>query len=174
MFRRKLVNLLMVAVGALTALALSAPGVLAAGSGPVVASAPANDPAYFDNRSDAVSVLISYFNAIDRREYDRAYSYWETNSQVGSYAAFVAGFASTQSIVVTTGQVGGSAGAGQRYFVVPVTLQASTTSGAQTFVGCYVEHLALPELQQSVPFHGLSLSSATIFQVTGSGPAIPP
>ena len=167
MFRRKFVSLLMVATGALTALALSAPGVLAAGSEPVVASAPADDPAYFDNRSDAVSVLISYFNAIDRREYDRAYSYWETSSQVGSYAAFVAGFANTQSIIVTTGAVGGSAGAGQRYFVVPVTLQSTTTSGPQTFVGCFVEHLALPELQQSTPFHGLSLSSATIFQVTG-------
>src|SRR5438876_2569156 len=117
MFRRKFVSLLMAATGALTALASVWPGVAAAQG---VAAAPANVPSYVDNRSDAVSLLISYFNAIDRKEYARAYGYWETGSQVGGFAQFEAGFATTQSVIVTTGQVGGSAGAGQRYFVVPV------------------------------------------------------
>jgi hypothetical protein len=170
MFRRKFVNLLMVATGVLTALAITATGVLAAQGGPTLAAAPANDPAYFDNRSDAVSLLVSFFNAVDRREYDRAYSYWETGSPVGTYAAFKASYATTQSIIVSTGQVGGSAGAGQRYFVVPVTLQSTTTGGSATYVGCYVEHLALPELQ-SAPFHGLGIASATIVQVTGGANA---
>ena len=171
MLQNKFVKLFMVFTGALTALALAAPGVLAAGSGPKIIGAPANDPAYVDNRSDAVSLLISYFNALDRREYDRAYSYWQTGSSVGSYVQFKAGYATTQFIIIiNTGQVGVSSGAGQRYYVVPVTLQSATTSGPLTFVGCYVEHLALPELQ-AAPFHGLAIASANIVAVTGGANA---
>jgi hypothetical protein len=170
MLRRKFVSLLMAATGTLTALAGVWPGVAVAQGVPAVA-APANVPSYVDNRGDAVSLLISYFNAIDRKEYARAYGYWETGSQVGGFAQFEAGFATTQSVIVTTGQVGGSAGAGQRYFVVPVTLQSTTSSGPLTYVGCYVLHLALPELQAAPPFHPLGIASATIVQVTnGANP----
>src|SRR5262249_34359843 len=150
MLRRQLVTFGMVAMSAIVALAGAAPGVVAAQSlahaAPGAAMVPNNAPSYVDNRSDAVDLLISYFNAIDRQEYDRAYTYWEPNSSVGTFAQFQAGYANTQAVVITTGQVGVSAGAGQRYFVVPVTLQATTTGGPQTFVGCYVTHLALPEL----------------------------
>ncbi len=124
-----------------------------------------------DNRSDAVDLLISFFNALNRQEYDRAYSYWEPGSPVGTFPAFQAGYANTQSIIVTTGAEGGDAGAGQRYYIVPVTLQAATTGGAQTFVGCYVLHLALPELQAMPPFHGLGIHSANIVQVTNGANA---
>ena len=163
MLHRKLMSMVMVMVGAMTALAGAAPAAVAAvpaQGAPVVAGAPANDPSYFDNRSDAVSLLQSYFNAIDRREYARAYGYWEAGSQVGAFPQFEAGFATTQAVVLTTGQVGGDAGAGQRYFIVPVTLQSSTSGGSQTFVGCYVLHLALPELQAVPPFHPLGIASA--------------
>ena len=171
MFRRKFVSLLMVATGALTALAGVWPGIAAAQGVPAVAAAPANVPSYVDNRSDAVNLLISYFNAIDRQEYARAYGYWESASQAGGFAQFEAGFAATQSVIVTTGQVGVSAGAGQRYFVVPVTLQSSTSNGQLTYVGCYVLHLALPELQAAPPFHPLGIASATIVLVTnGANP----
>lgn len=166
MLHRRFVNLVMILTGALTALAGAAPGQAGAQDAPVIAAALANTPAYVDNRSDAVNLVIAYFNAINRQEYARAYSYWEAGSQVGAFAQFQAGFATTQAVVVTTGAVGASAGAGQRYFIVPVTLQSATTSGALTFVGCYVLHLALPELQTAPPFHPLSIASAKIVLVT--------
>ena len=174
MLHRKLMSMVMVMVGAMTALAGAAPAAVAAvpaQGAPVVAGAPAYDPSYFDNRSDAVSLLQSYFNAIDRREYARAYGYWEAGSQVGAFPQFEAGFATTQAVVLTTGQVGGDAGAGQRYFIVPVTLQSSTSGGPQTFVGCYVLHLALPELQAVPPFHPLGIASANLVQVTNGANA---
>ena len=31
----------------------------------------------FDNTSTSVDLLASYYNAIDRQEYQRAYGYWE-------------------------------------------------------------------------------------------------
>ncbi len=170
MFRRTCISLVMIFVGAASALAGFAPAA-AAPVTPALAGAPANPPAYVDNRSDAVSLLISYFNAVDRQEYARAYGYWEAGSPVGGFSQFVAGFAATQAVAVTTGPVGGSAGAGQRYFVVPVTLQATTNSGQQTFVGCYVLHLAQPELQAVPPFHPLSIASAQIVPVTSGANA---
>src|SRR5258706_10586189 len=167
MFRKMLLSLALTATAALTALAGVAPNIAAAQTAPAPATAPLNVPSYVDNRSDAVDLLISFFNALNRQEYDRAYSYWEPGSPVGTFAAFQAGYAATQSIIVTTGAVGGDAGAGQRYYIVPVTLQTTTTGGPQTFVGCYVLHLSLPELQAVPPFHGLGIHSANIVQVTG-------
>jgi hypothetical protein len=136
---------------------------------------PASDPPlYVDNRSDALTVLQSYFNAINRKEYARAYSYWESGSQVGGFPQFEAGFTTTQSVVLTTGAVGGNAGAGQRYFIVPVTLQSTTSSGNQTFVGCYVLHLSVPAIQAAPPFHPLGIASAHILQVTSGANADAP
>ncbi len=174
MLHRKWVNLALVVTAAVTALGTTfaaAPSMVAAQSGPAPAAAPLNVPSYLDNRGDAVNLLISYFNALDRQEFARAYGYWEPGSAVGEFASFQAGYANTQSIVVTTGAVGGDAGAGQRYFIVPVTLQAATTGGPQTFVGCYVLHLALPELQAVPPFHGLGIHSATILAVPNGADA---
>src|SRR5438094_7170560 len=117
MFRKKLLSLAITATAALTALAGVAPNIAAAQAVAAPAAAPLNVPSYVDNRSDAVDLLISFFNALNRQEYARAYSYWEPGSQVGAFASFQAGYAATQSIIVTTGAVGGSAGAGQRYYV---------------------------------------------------------
>ncbi len=131
------------------------------------APAPAAPAAvYIDNRSDAVAVLQSYFNAISRKEYARAYGYWEAGSSVGSFASFQAGFATTESVVLTTGMIGGDAGAGQFHYLVPVILQALNTHGTtQTFAGCYVLHISNPSIQASPPFHPLAIQSASVKSV---------
>lgn len=176
MFSRKITTGVVLLLTAFTALATAVPGALAAvpsQTAPVAPPSPAKDaPLYVDNRSDAVTLLQAYFNAINRQEYARAYSYWETNSQVGGFPQFVAGFATTQSVALTTGAVGGDAGAGQRYFIVPVVLQSTTSGGNQTYVGCYVLHLAAPAIQAAPPFQPLGIASAHILQVpSGADPA---
>ncbi len=140
--------------------------------------AQSNDPAdisanrYLDDRSDAVQVLRSLFNAINRHEYLRAYSYWNATAakqQLGSLDAYSNGFASTQSVKLTTGTVTDSAGAGQVYHDVPLTLVATTTSGAtQTFVGCYTLHLSSPSIQGTPPFQPLAISKAKVQKVDNS------
>jgi hypothetical protein len=127
---------------------------------------------YLDDRSDAVQVLRSLFNAINRHEYLRAYSYWELTAakqQLGSLDVYSNGFASTQSVKLTTGTVADSAGAGQVYHNVPITLVETTTSGAtQTFVGCYTLHLSNPLIQGTPPFQPLAVSNAKIQKVDNS------
>lgn len=155
----------------LALMAIGAPGteVWAAAAPTPVAAPPA---AYIDNRSDAVALLSSYVNAINRKEFARAYSYWGSGSSVGSFDNFAQGFAGTDTVTLTTGTVGSSAGAGQLYYVVPVTLSALQTNGTtQAYVGCYTLHLSQPGFQAEPPFRPLGIMSANIKQVTGGANA---
>jgi hypothetical protein len=123
-------------------------------------------PGYRDDRSGPVRVLQSLYNAINRAEYLRAYSYWEPGALSRTFDQFQQGYSNTQSVKLTTGRVTSDAGAGQFYYSVPVTLVAFTKDNkTQTFVGCYQLHLANPSIQGTPPFQPLGIRSATIQQV---------
>src|SRR5260221_174756 len=107
---------------------------------------------YIDSRSGALETLQSLFNAINRREFTRAYGYWETSASLPSFNSFQQGYANTQSVQWSFGAVSSDAGAGQFYYSVPVTLRAQTIGGLQTFVGCYVLHLSNPGIQGAPPY----------------------
>lgn len=114
---------------------------------------------YIDNRSGAVEVVSSLFNAINRKEYVRAYSYWQDQTAVGSYTDYAAAFADTGLITATFGTVAADAGAGQYYYSVPVAQTVSTTTGGtQIFVGCYTLHLSNPGMQATLPFEPLGIT----------------
>ena len=127
------------------------------------------EPGYLDDRSTPEAVISSYYDAINRREYARAYSYWEpaaAERELAPFDDFAAGYAGTTSVAVTLGHSGSGVGAGQLYFTVPVTLVASMSDDSvQTFVGCYTLHLARPRLQAVPPFHPMGIQSASIDQV---------
>ena len=129
----------------------------------------APEPGYQDDRSTAEAVIGSYFDAVNRREYDRAYSYWEPQAaarELAPFDEFAQGYADTQSVDVTMGDVGTGVGAGQLYFTVPVTLVATQFDGSiQTFVGCYTLHIGRPEIQAVPPFNPLGIQRASIQQV---------
>jgi hypothetical protein len=128
---------------------------------------------YIDDRSDPEALIRSLFNAINRHEYLRAYSYWKDDADVGSFADFEAGYAETATVALETGEVAGDAGAGQFNYLVPVTLNVTTTGGeAQTFVGCYHLHLSNPGVQAEPPFIPLGIRAADVQEVAaGADPA---
>ena len=129
---------------------------------------PAN---YIDNRSDAVALMSSYLNSINRQEYVRAFSYWQT--PVSTYDAFATGYATTASITAQFGTVTPDAGAGQVYYSLPVALKSTMTDGSlKTYVGCFVMHLAQPGFQGTVPFQPLGITNATINLVDNSADLI--
>jgi hypothetical protein len=117
---------------------------------------------YYDNRSTPQAVMLSLVNALNRKEYLRAYSYWEPNAQgLAPFPQFQAGYAQTATTQVNFGTIGGSVGAGQQFYTVPTHLVATTTSGEhQSFVLCYVLHLASPSAQGQPPFQGLRIRQA--------------
>jgi hypothetical protein len=124
---------------------------------------------YLDDRSDAVLVLRSLFNAINRHEYLRAYSYWQDKTQVPSFDQFQKGYENTASVDLFTGKVASDAGAGQVYYSVPTVLKSTTTTGEQqTFAGCYTLHLAQPAIQATPPFEPLGIRSGALSQVASN------
>jgi len=130
------------------------------------------EPGYQDDRSTPESVIGSYYDAVNRREYARAFSYWEplaAANELPPFDQFALGYEDTASVDLTLGDVGTGVGAGQLYFTVPVTLMATLTDeSSQTFVGCYTLHLARPQLQAVPPFHALAIQHASIQQVDDS------
>jgi hypothetical protein len=122
---------------------------------------------YLDDRSTAAQVLASYFNAINRNEYARAYSYWEpaAATELPPFPEFAQGYSDTARVEVTIGDVRSDVGAGQLYFVAPVALQATTSAGATTwFIGCYTIHLARPQFQAVPPFRPMSIRAANVWE----------
>jgi hypothetical protein len=101
-------------------------------------TAPPASSAY-DKPNSPADLLASFYNAVNRQEYQRAYGYWETPPS--SYDDFVRGYqdtASVQLIVEPPTRIEGAAG--NLYAQVPTVLVATQRdSSRQTFAGCYVE-----------------------------------
>jgi hypothetical protein len=135
------------------------------GTTPVSAMVQDGEPGYLDDRSTASQLVRSYFNAVNRREYARAYSYWQAGAaerDLPPFDEFASGYSHTAAVDLTLGDVTSDVGAGQLYYAVPVVLRATADDGAVTsYIGCYVAHLARPQLQALPPFHPLSIESAT-------------
>ena len=98
-------------------------------------SEPDNEPQ--DDRSDPVSTLSSYYNAINSRDFRRAYRYWESNPS--SYEQFESGFADTDRVrllIEPPPRMEGAAGSS--FAEIPTIIVATTRSGNErVFAGCY-------------------------------------
>ncbi len=101
---------------------------------------------YIDDRSTASQVIVSYYNAVNRREYSRAYGYYtDPLATLGNFNSFSNGYANTTSVDLVFGQITSDVGAGQTYFTVPVILKATTSnSGNTNYAACYIVHQANP------------------------------
>ena len=89
----------------------------------------------------AIQVIRDYYEAINRREYERAYNYWDRNGSASGQTLeqFRQGFAETEHVEVQTGQPSREeAAAGSLYIGIPVTITATTTDQRlQRFSGTY-------------------------------------
>jgi hypothetical protein len=126
----------------------------------------------YDNPNSPVDLLASYYNAIDRQEYQRAYGYWQ--NPPSTYDTFVQGYKDTASVLLIVrppATIG--VAAGNAYAQVPTVLVANRADGStQTFAGCYTLHkvnLQPPDIPRPDVWH---IYQATIAPVT-SGESIP-
>jgi hypothetical protein len=126
------------------------------------------DTDYYDDRTNAQSLLESFVNALNRKEYLRAYSYWNPvpAESFPAFEDFAAGYAETEAVKLLIGDIGGDAGAGNFYYTVPTTMEVRTTSDDnQIFIGCYLLHLSNPGVQGTPPFQPLAIESAYVEEV---------
>jgi hypothetical protein len=132
-------------------------------------------PQYVDDRSTAVAVIQSFYNAIDRKEYARAWSYYADGQGVPKFAAFQQGYATTAAVTVYFGTVTDDGAAGSTYYSVPVSLDAASTAGRHSyFAGCYTLRLANPAIQAAPPFQPLHIVSGKLGSAKGAGKTFVP
>src|SRR5687768_13074326 len=114
----------------------------------LAAPAPAQDaPDYLDDRSTPETVISSYYNAINRAEYARAYSYFGEDD-APNYEQWETGYSETSHVEVSFGQSAQEGAAGSTYWTLPVKLDVTTTNGQHSnFAGCYTLRLAQPAIQ---------------------------
>jgi hypothetical protein len=130
----------------------------------------ASEPQYLDDRSTAVSVIQSFYNAIARKEYARAWSYYEDGQGVASFDAFQKGYMHTATVSIAYGPVSEEGAAGSAYYTVPISLDAVSTSGKHSyFAGCYTLRLANPAIQATPPFRPLHIVSGKLQSAKGFG-----
>jgi hypothetical protein len=122
---------------------------------------------YLDNRSGAIETVSSMLNALNLKQYVRAYYYFQVPATYpGDYTVWSNGFSNTDNITVTFGTVQQEGAAGSLYYKVPLSEVVTTTSATtQTFVGCYTLRLGQPANQMTPPFQPMGIISGTFTQV---------
>ncbi|MGE6784984.1 hypothetical protein ACQKGL_20930 [Ensifer adhaerens] len=123
--------------------------------------------AYVDDRSDGAALVHSLYNAINRKEYARAYGYFGDKKPAGSFKSFTSGYERTVSVEVKVGKVKTEAGAGSIYSAVPVAVKSVEKRGrVRFFAGCYVTRIINPSLQVP-PFTPYQIEAARLREVKG-------
>lgn len=119
-------------------------------------------PEYLDNRSTPETLIRSYYNAIDRQEYARAYSYYAPESPPKPFPEFQAGYEHTASVKVLFGKAEGEGAAGSAYWSKPIAIESTSKDGkTEVFNGCYRLRLANPAIQ-GVPYVPMSILDGTL------------
>lgn len=128
------------------------------------AGEPLPENPYYDDRSTAAAVVESLYNAINRGEYLRAWSYFERDpaldedALVADFEAFAAGYENTENVQLLVGPEITEGAAGTVYYSIPVAIEATDRDGAsETFSGCYTLKLAQPSLQATPPFQPMTI-----------------
>ena len=125
---------------------------------------------FVDNRSGPIETVSSLLNAINLKQYVRAYSYYQDPTNFpGPYDPYAAGYANMDTITVTFGTVQSEGAAGSTYYKVPLAEKVfTTTSTTQTFVGCYTLRLGQPANQTVPPFNPMGITAGTFNLVNNS------
>lgn len=131
-------------------------------------AAVADEQPYMDDRSDAAALVRSFYNAINRQEYARAWDYFGESKPAKDFNSFSTGFEQTSEVEVQTGEAGTEGAAGSTYFNLPVAIRASNKDGSEAlFAGCYTVRLSNPQIQEP-PFTGLLIEKGALKPAEGT------
>ena len=102
---------------------------------------PADSLPYPSSPEGAAQVVRDYYDAINERDYERAYNHWDRHGSASGQTLeqFEQGFADTEHVDAQIGEPGREdAAAGSLFIKIPVSIMATTKDqGIQRFSGTY-------------------------------------
>ncbi|RFC64882.1 MULTISPECIES: DUF1176 domain-containing protein [Mesorhizobium] len=116
----------------------------------------AQEAPYVDDRSSASAVVRSLYNAVNRKEYARAWSYYGDQKPAKNLEEFAKGYKDTANINLAFGRTESEGAAGSIFYNLPVAIEAFAADGSsKVFAGCYTARLANPQIQDAnfTPLH---------------------
>lgn len=120
-------------------------------------------PDYRDDRSTPQALITSYYNAINRKEYARAYSYYSEEGREPDFATYVKGYEHTANVKIALGSTEPDPGAGQIYWSLPLAIQSETDDGkSEVYTGCYTIRMINPSIQEAPPFRPMSIMTGSL------------
>lgn len=139
-----------------------APTLVLALLGTLAIPAMAADTPYLDNRSDPAALVESFYNAINRQEYARAWDYFGDTKPATDFETFAKGFEGTASVEAATGSIGEEGAAGSVFYSVPIAIRATGTDGSEkVFAGCYTLR-QLNAAAQEPPFTPIRIEKGSL------------
>lgn len=120
-------------------------------------------PDYRDDRSTPQALVESYYNAINRKEYARAYGYYSEEGREPDFKTFTKGYEKTKSVKVAVRKTEPDPGAGQIYWSLPMAIEAESEDGKkEVFSGCYTIRLSNPAMQEEPPYKPMQIMTGSL------------
>ena len=120
-------------------------------------------PDYRDDRSTPQALMESYYNAINRKEYARAYSYYSAAGRESDFKVFVKGYEKTKSVKVADRKTDPDPGAGQIYWSLPIAIESESDDGKkEVYTGCYTIRLTNPGMQEEPPYKPMQIMTGSL------------
>lgn len=120
-------------------------------------------PEYRDDRSTPQALIESYYNAINRKEYARAYGYYSEEGREPDFKKFAKGYDGTKSVKVAVRKTEPDPGAGQIYWSLPIAIESESEDGnKQVFTGCYTIRLTNPGMQEEPPYRPMQIMTGSL------------
>jgi len=126
--------------------------------------ATAQQEPYLDDRSTPQALVRSLYNAINRKEYARAYAYF-ANPPAPTLNDYAKGYDETEGVTLIVGTPAQEGAAGSTFYTLPIAISA-TGANEQVFAGCYTMRLANPQIQGD-PYKPLAIEKGSLSPVSG-------
>lgn len=123
---------------------------------------------FIDDYSSPETLITSLYNAINRREYLRAWSYFRDGA-AAPLDDFSQGYEQTESVKLKVGSGTSEGAAGSIHYALPVAIEVNRAEGEPVvYSGCYWMTQVQPAAQIDPPYRHLTIGDGKLIRRDGA------